>query len=333
MRLFRKEQIPLILAWFLQLFLILLVLGLIGSPPGTILFYLSLLSISVLTVYLVYRYLSHHQFYERLSRPVKELEESIRETGDAPLPEALDGLLQSQYRLYREKLYQYERGKRDHVTFIHQWVHQMKTPLSVMDLMLQEEEDPRFDPVRDELDKLGKGLETVLYNARLEMFDRDFQVQPVHLDTIVARVIRQHKRLFIRNRVYPEVKVDPAFRVESDEKWLIFAVGQLVTNAVRYSAGTGSKVTFSAFTRGQQGVLEVRDEGVGIPAQDLPRVFDPYFTGENGRDFTDSTGMGLYLVRQVCDKLGHWLELESQKGEGTAVRLVFSSLLPRLTPK
>lgn len=103
-------------------------------------------------------------------------------------------------------------------------------------------------------------------------------------------------------------------------------MGQLVTNAVRYSAGSGSKVTFSAFPRGRQVVLEVRDRGVGIPAQDLSRVFDPYFTGENGRMFTESTGMGLYLVRQVCSKLGHEVELESQKGEGTALRLVFFSL-------
>lgn len=158
-------------------------------------------------------------------------------------------------------------------------------------------------------------------------------MQPVQLGTVISEVIRQNKRLFIRNCVYPEVKANPDWKVESDEKWLIFVLGQLVTNAVRYSAGSGSKVTFSVFPRGRQVVLEVRDWGVGIPEHDFPRLFDPCFTGENGRIYSESTGMGLYLVRQVCDKLDHKVELESRRGEGTAVRLVFSAPLSSLTSK
>lgn len=146
MRLFWKEHIPLLLCWFLQLSLMTGVFWMVGNPSASILTYFALLSISVLIGYLGFRFLSHYRFYFRLSRSVETLNESIEKTGDSPLPEALDGLLQSQYRLYQQKLYQYERGRRDYITFINQWVHQMKTPLSVMDLMLQEETAPRFDP-------------------------------------------------------------------------------------------------------------------------------------------------------------------------------------------
>ena len=204
----------------------------------------------------------------------------------------------------------------------------MKTPLSVMNLMLQEEEDPRFEPFRDELDKIGKGLETVLYNARLEVFDRDFFVQPVSLQAIVREVLQKNKRLFIRNRVDLEEQVDSNWQVESDEKWLSFVLGQLITNAVRYSRGRDAKVSITAFPRGLMWYSEVKDQGVGIPQQDLPRLFDPYFTGENGRLFAESTGMGPYLVRSICQKLGHKVELESkveEEEEGTIVRVVFSA--------
>ncbi|MDR6224467.1 signal transduction histidine kinase [Desmospora profundinema] len=119
------------------------------------------------------------------------------------------------------------------------------------------------------------------------------------------------------------MRVKETATVESDAKWLTFMVNQLVTNAVKYSSGTGETVTFSSYHRGKNQVLEIRDHGVGIPKQDRDRVFDPYYTGENGRRFSESTGMGLYLVREVCERLGHGVELDSEKGKGTTVRLVF----------
>lgn len=325
MRLFFKDQAPLLWVYFGQLFFIILVFWLAGPSQLDIMLYAILLSTSFLIVYLVWRYVRYRDFYQRLSKPMESLDESIWSRGSSPLSEELDALLATQYRLFQGKLHNYEREKQEYVTFINQWVHQMKTPLSVMNLMLQEEEDPRFEPFRDELDKIGKGLETVLYNARLEVFDRDFLVQPVSLQAIVREVLQKNKRLFIRNRVDLEEQVDSNWQVESDEKWLSFVLGQLITNAVRYSRGRDAKVSITAFPRGSHVVLEVKDQGVGIPQQDLPRLFDPYFTGENGRLFAESTGMGLYLVRRICQKLGHKVELESKVGEGTIVRVVFSA--------
>lgn len=131
------------------------------------------------------------------------------------------------------------------------------------------------------------------------------------------------RRYFIQNGVYPELQIQDAIKVESDAKWLTFILSQLVTNAVKYSSGTGEKVILSAYHRGKNVVLEIRDQGVGIPKQDLRRVFDPYYMGENGKTFSESTGMGLYLVEEVCKKLQHRIELESDVGKRTTVRLHF----------
>ncbi|OYD08821.1 sensor histidine kinase [Paludifilum halophilum] len=328
MKLLLREQTPLMIVYGLQLILTLLIYRLAGFEDEWVALYVVFLNISLLTVYLVFRYFSLRSLYRRLSQPLETLDETIQDREFSPLSEAMDELLKTQYQHYKSELDEYERKIRDHVTFINQWVHQMKTPLSVIHLTIQDEDGPVFDSIREEADRIGKGLETVLHTARLDVFDRDFHVEPVSLYQTVNQVIHENKRLFIRNRVYPEVRVEEALMVESDEKWLTFVLGQLVTNSVRYSAGTGEKVTLSSWRRGLHVVLEVRDRGVGIPKEDIRRVFEPYFTGENGRRYRESTGMGLYLVREVCQRLNHRIELDSEPGEGTAVRLIFNEPVP-----
>ncbi len=322
MKLLWKEHIPLTLVYGGQLLLTLCICLLSGFKDAFALSYIALISTCLYAGYLAYRYIRCRWFYERLNHPHGKLEESMEGGGEAPLPEALRQLLQAQYGLYRNDIVRYRKKLADHITFIHQWAHQMKTPLSVMHLTIQEENDPIFDSVREEMDKLKKGLETVLYTARLDAFEQDFRVEKVRLYELAGKVAADHKNLFIRRQVFPDIRIDRQAMVMSDDKWLAFAIGQLVTNAVRYSAGVGHRVILSSFARGDRVALEVRDEGIGIPKQDLGRVFEPYFTGENGRIYGESTGMGLYLVREIAARLDHRIELESEPGKGTAVRIL-----------
>ncbi|MDR6224425.1 sensor histidine kinase [Desmospora profundinema] len=328
MRLFLREQIPLLIIYGLQLVLILGIYRLAGFQNWWIALYAALLSAVLFVGYLCYRYWSLRSFYYRLTFPMETLDESIRDRGGNPLSKALNELLKTQYQHYKGELHHYESKIRNHVTFINQWVHQMKTPLSVIHLTIQDEDDPIFDSIREESDRIGKGLETVLHTARLDSFEQDFHVEPVRLNTVVHQVIQENKGLFIRNRVYPEVYVDETLTVESDEKWLAFVLGQLLTNAVKYSVETGEKIVLSSWMRGPHAVLQVTDYGIGIPKKDLQRVFEPYFTGEHGRKYPESTGMGLYLVREVCRRLNHGVELTSKVGKGTTVRIIFLSPVP-----
>ena len=112
--------------------------------------------------------------------------------------------------------------------------------------------------------------------------------------------------------------------VKSDEKWLYFILVQVILNAVKYSAEQSSKLDLALYDRDADLVLEVCDYGIGIPASDRERIFDPFFTGENGRKFRESTGMGLYLVKEVTSFLGHRLEVETEVGKGTSFRIIFS---------
>ncbi|CAN7347363.1 sensor histidine kinase [Paenibacillus sp. LjRoot153] len=321
MRLFWKEHVPLVFMYAGQLLLTVYMCRLSGFRNTFDLAYICMVNTALFAFYLIYRYIRHFQMYQRLTRPLSSLDESAGYIGNAPLADALGHLLQEKYRLYQNDIERYRKKLTDHVTFINQWVHQMKTPLSVMHLAVQQETDPFFDSMREEIDKLKKGLDTVLYTSRLDAFEQDFVAEPVALRQLVGKVAAEHKNLWIRNKVFPEIQVDDGLMVMSDDKWLAFALGQLITNAVRYSAGLSSRIMITSEVQGQQVVLEIRDHGVGIPKQDIKRVFDAYFTGENGRRFGESTGMGLYLVREIASRLDHHVELESEQGQGTAVRI------------
>jgi OmpR family two-component system sensor histidine kinase YxdK len=326
LRLFLQEQRPLIIVYIAQLLVVSLIYRLDGFRNITVSLYAGIISLLLLLGYLIFRYIANRSFYKRLEQPLPGESltgESSAESSHTPLAEALHQLLRTQFRQYTTDLHNYKHKIEGHLQFINQWAHQMKTPISVIHLILQDDDDPRFAAIGDELDRLKKGLDLVLYTARLDTFEHDFYVENLPLERIVRGVTSEQKRLFIRRRIYPSIRMESGLTVATDEKWLSFVLTQLLTNAVRYTLEEQGRLYFDGYAREGKVVLEIRDEGIGIPPSDLPRVFDPYFTGENGRRFRESTGMGLFLVKQICDKLGHAFEIESKLDEGTTVRLIF----------
>lgn len=240
-------------------------------------------------------------------------------------------------RLSGELATERERGQRN-ISLVTQWAHHMKTPVSVIDLLLQQarpEEWPAeartlVQSVAEENERLQHSLAMLLNMVRLEDFTQDFRAERVDLLALVRQVVNDRRREFIARRVYPRVEAGgaEAFLVESDAKWLRFVLEQVVSNALKYAtrAGGGEGHVTIRLRRGEDGaVLEIDDDGVGIPPEDLGRVFDPFFTGLNGRAFPQATGMGLYLAREVCRRLGHGISVESVRGQGTTVRLRFAA--------
>ncbi|MEC1752799.1 HAMP domain-containing histidine kinase [Bacillus mojavensis] len=235
---------------------------------------------------------------------------------------------------YSGKLSQYINKQKQHYTFTNQWIHHMKTPVSVISLMIQEGKNGTassfqtfLEELEDENERFRHGLDMMLQTARLEEFAFDVKPETFDLTELVRSLINQEKRQFIKRRLFPKLHVPPnAVQVSSDQKWLSFVVEQILFNALKYSKqGVGDHITIRIETQGHVTRLSVADDGIGIPAQDLPRIFDPFFTGENGRSMTQATGMGLYLAKEVCSQLGHKLDAQSKEGAGTVMTIVFSS--------
>lgn len=240
-------------------------------------------------------------------------------------------------RLRAELTAEQQRGRRQ-VHLVSQWAHHMKTPVAVIDLELQQARKrpgaPALQPVLDSLaeenQRLGHSLQMLLGAVRLEDFAQDFRVEPVDLVALVRQLVNEHKRELIARRVYPRIELpegasDGAFTVRSDAKWLRFVLEQLLSNAIKYASGLEreGRVIFRCLTTDAGIVLEVADNGIGIAREEVGRVFQPFFTGSNGRTHAQSTGMGLYLARETCQRLGHRIHLASEPGQGTCVTLEF----------
>lgn len=209
--------------------------------------------------------------------------------------------------------------------FMNLWIHQMKTPVTVIDLLAEEEPVDVFS-LKEENDRLKSGLEMALNLVRVTDFQQDFVLEELSVAEVVKKAISLQKAQFIRRTIYPQVTIGKE-RVISDEKWLLFVLQQIIGNSLKYSPAK-STIQFTIETRAKQLILTIQDKGMGIPQHDLKRVTQAFYTGENGRLFPEATGMGLYLVAEITQKLAIQLDIQSAQGEGTQVRLIFNAVLP-----
>lgn len=283
------------------------------------------ISLVLLASFLLVRYLMRQRFLLKISTLPKTMEDALQKNAKTPVAVTAEKYIHELYRLYQYELHALYASQKRHDQFINQWVHQMKTPISVIELLLQDEQPLDKKNVQEEIDRLRRGLEMVLVNARIENFEEDMQVEQVALKAIVTATVNENKRLFITKRVFPEIHIDEEIIVASDSKWLRFILGQFVTNAVKYTFEANKKIVISAIQKEGNVHLSIRDEGIGIPTSDLSRVTKPFYTGENGRKTGESTGMGLYLAKEICEKLGHELDIASEVGKGTVVTVTFTN--------
>lgn len=323
MKIFLREHLLLMVIQTLQFLIIVGVFWLAGFRNLPLALYTVFLSFFLLFIYLLYHYFSRRKFYDRLNRMIDSLDESFQVLDRAPISQALQQLLKTQYNQFQQQITLMDKRQEEHLKFMDLWIHQMKTPLSVIELSAQELEEPDSSNIREEVDRLKNGLNTVLHMSRLRMLDQDFHTSYFSLNELLREISEENKRLFIRHKVYPKIIENAEVRVHSDEKWLFFMINQLLQNAVKYSAEKADEMQMKVYEREGNSVLEIRDFGIGIPTEDIKRIYDAFFTGQNGRKYRESTGVGLYLTNEVAEYLGHQLEVESTVGKGTAFRIVF----------
>ena len=199
------------------------------------------------------------------------------------------------------------------------WVHQIKTPIAAMRLRLQDEDSELSRALLSDLGRIERYVSMVLTYLRLENGATDYVIKETDLDSVIRPVLRQFAGEFISRKL--KLDYTPAERkVLTDGKWLSFVVEQVLSNALKYTP-SGSVSIFME----EPAALVIRDTGIGIPPEDLPRVFERNYTGLAGRADTRASGIGLSLCKSVCDRLGHTISIESTPGEGTSVRIDLSA--------
>lgn len=248
---------------------------------------------------------------EKLREEVAVSLDNLPEPQNA-VEEGYAGLLRELFRNRAELQEHYETSYADMTDYYTMWAHQIKTPIAAMRLSLAEQDTPESRALTEELTRIEQYVEMVLCYIRLESSDTDYVIKEYPLEDIVRGAVRRFSGQFIRKRLTLELG-DLGHMVLTDEKWLLFVVEQVLSNALKYTKTGGITVTCEA------GVLKIRDTGIGIAPEDLPRIFEKGYTGCNGRSDMKASGIGLYLCRRICRALGHSITAESGSGSTTVM--------------
>lgn len=222
-----------------------------------------------------------------------------------------------------EHVKNYELQMEDFKEYIEMWIHEVKIPLATLALMFHNHNE--YDKkVLEQLRRIESYLDQVLYYVRQEFAEKDYLIKENLLAKMVNSVLVKNKDDFLENQIALEVK-NLDFSVFTDSKWMTFILNQIINNSVKYMDETKEKKIVIFGSEDDSSIyLHIRDNGIGIPLQDIPKVFEKSFTGENGRKRSKSTGMGLYISKKLCEKLGHKIWLESKEHEYTEVIVAFA---------
>lgn len=310
--------------------------------------YPAMLSGFVIIIYFIVETIRHKYFLQKLSDS-KKSPDYIRSNSDFLEDTVLD-VISELHDDYLNKIYTLQQSMKDRDTLFSQWIHNMKTSITVIDLachkgLFMEEsstlhnkklmtsksyekfnEDIKYlEDIKEENNRLKKNLEECLNILRLDDFSRDYITDPCNLGNLVKDVINNKKRDFIYKGVFPKVDIDKNIYVYTDKKWCSYMLEQIISNAIKYSNdSTKVKIYLSNNNLKSSIELLIEDFGMGISEEDLPRIFDPFFTGKNGRGERNASGIGLYIVQLISKKLGHGIKIESNINSGTLVKITFN---------
>lgn len=275
---------------------------------------------------LIWDYHRRSGYYKRLLQLLDQLDEKTLLMEIAERPGFLDAkivsyILKQNNKYQNDKIAEMQKQSRDYRDFLDTWVHEIKTPITSARLIIENEKNPITLKIEDELRKIDNFVELVLYYARSSDVEKDFKVENTTLKALVSTALKTYSKPIIQagGRIHMEGMDIP---VCADSKSCSFIIGQVISNAIKYRQEE-FRLEFRSQVQKNRIALLIHDNGIGISRADLSRVFDKGFTGENGRRFPKSTGIGLYLCKKLCDRMNIAISISSEKGQGTTVALYF----------
>ena len=323
---FIKSRFSVIFVNFIGLITLLIFLFSVGNTID-ILKIVAFVWIIVIGVYLFFQYKSRKEFYNELSKTVDNLDKKylISEVIDKPIyleAGPYYDLLKKASKAMREEINSIKNSRKEYKDYIEQWIHEVKTPIASIKLIEENNKTNTSRVVLQELEKLDTYVEQALFYARSEEVEKDYLIREMSLEECINKIIIKNKKIFILNNIGVEIdNIDK--NVYSDSKWLEFILNQIIVNAIKYRNNKDPKVKVYVSDVKNGIKLIVEDNGIGIPTDELERVFEKGFTGSTGRLNSKSTGIGLYLCRKLCDKLGLLIDIESEINRYTKVSITF----------
>ncbi len=274
---------------------------------------------------IIFEYLDKKRYYRNIYKFLNELEEKYLITEIINNPNFTEGkilkdVLEQTNKSMIENVNKYKYLQEDYKEYIEMWIHEIKTPIATTKLIIENNKNDVTKNIEEELNEVENYIEQALFYARSNTVEKDYYIKKSNLKDIVNECIKKNKTSLIHNRININThELDK--QVNTDSKWIVFILNQIIQNSIKYKS---SEIEIYAEQGKENIVLHIKDNGIGIKESEISRVFEKGFTGTNGRTLNKkSTGIGLYLCKKLCNKIGIGIELNSIQNEGTEIKIIF----------
>lgn len=290
--------------------------------------YIPLIIMGLYMISIIIEYFKRKKFYDNLLKMLEELDEKYLITEIIKTPNFLEGQifknsLEQIDKSMLENVNKYKYMTEDYKEYRELWIHEIKIPISASKMVIENNKNAITKSIDEELDKVENYIEQALFYARSNTVEKDYYIRKVVLKEIVNESIKKNKSSLIQEKISIDIH-DLEIEVNTDNKWIVFILNQIIQNSIKYRKKENSVIEIYANQGKENVILYIKDNGIGIKQGEITRVFEKGFTGTNGRlSNKKSTGIGLYLCKKLCNKLGIGIELNSVQNEGIEVKLVF----------
>lgn len=276
--------------------------------------------------FFIYDCLRKSKYYSSLLKRLDELDKKYFIGDVATEEDFLEGkilfeIISQATKSMKDDISESIRNSNDYKEYIELWVHEIKTPIATCKLLIENNDNEVTESIGEEVTKVEDYIEQVLFYARSNAVEKDYLIKEINLKKSINAVIRKNANTLIEKRVKVDIRnVDKI--VSCDSKWIEFILGQIVSNSIKYMDKKESVLKIYSENIGNDVILKICDNGIGMDERSVIKAFEKGYTGENGRRFGKSTGMGLYLCKKLCEKLGLGINIKSNENEGTEVTIL-----------
>lgn len=322
-----KDKLYQIILYAAVVFILTMFLFAYKIPQNSILYLIVIFTVFFITSFLI-DYFRKSLFYKNLLGNIENLDKAylVLETISKPTFYEGELIYQALYEINKsmnENVKVLETQTNDFKEYIELWIHEVKIPISSLVLIAHNHPDKFDKKSLEQIRRIENYVEQVLYYVRQESAEKDYLIKKVNLNKIISNVALKNKDDLLENKIDLIVE-NTNYDIYTDSKWLEFIINQVVNNSIKYHSNVYAFIKITATNEADLLKLTIEDNGIGIDSSDLPKVFNKSFTGVNGHKLSKSTGMGLYIAKNLCLKLGHKIEISSRLNEYTKVTITFS---------
>ncbi len=323
---FRKNLVTLFLLLFslstIEIFLI------IYEIPIFLRLYIIVSIIFMYFIGTLYEYIKKKIFYNKVAEDIEKLDKKYLISEIIDEPEFIEGkilcdVLRDTSKSMVENVNKYKFIQEDYKDYIELWIHEIKIPIATSKMIIENNKSDVTKSIDEELEKIENFTEQALFYARSNTVEKDYAIKENNIKDIIDFVIKKNKNILISNKISIDIH-DVDNIVYTDTKWIYFILNQIIHNSVKYANDDNKLIEIYSKNSKENVILYLKDNGIGIKESEISKVFDKGFTGTNGRiNDKKSTGIGLYLCKKLCEKLGLGIEIESEFFKGTKVKIIF----------